>query len=301
MNLSNPIYHDADKARDHLEALLWADGPVCPHCKTRGHASKIKGGRKGLYFCNIGYCRKQFSVTVGTVFERSKIPLNKWVLATHLMSASKTGVSAHQLHRMLDITYKSAWFMCHRIREAMGVSPDAGPMGGEGEQVQSDETYLGNTSKRAKGYQKGHGKRMKVHALVEPRTGEARAFRVANLDYIRVRKGLVGHVDRKSTLVTDEAKIYHHVGKEFAAHERVAHKRGNYVNDRGFTTNHVENFFGVFKRVMKAHIHIEDQHLQRYLSETAFRYTNRKINDFDRALEALKGIEGKRLTYRPIN
>lgn len=127
MNLSNPIYHDADKARDHLEALLWADGPVCPHCKTRGHASKIKGGRKGLYFCNIGYCRKQFSVTVGTVFERSKIPLNKWVLATHLMSASKTGVSAHQLHRMLDITYKSAWFMCHRIREAMGVAPMLAP------------------------------------------------------------------------------------------------------------------------------------------------------------------------------
>ena len=141
---------------------------------------------------------------------------------------------------------------------------------------------------------------MKVHALVEPKTGEARAFRVANLDYIRVRKGLIAHVDRKSTLVTDEACIYHHVGKEFAAHERVAHKKFNYVNDKGFTTNHVENFFGVFKRVMKAHIHIEDQHLQRYLSETAFRYTNRKINDFERALEALKGIEGKRLTYRPI-
>lgn len=298
MNLSDPIYHNADKARDHLEALLWADGPVCPHCKVRDHASKIKGGRAGLMFCNA--CRMQFSVTVGTVFERSKIPLNKWVLATHLMSASKTGVSAHQLHRMLDITYKSAWFMCHRIREAMGVSSDAPPMGGEGEQVQSDETYLGNTSKRAKGYQKGHGKRMKVHALVEPKTGEARAFRVANLDYIRVRKGLVAHVDRKSTLVTDEARIYHHVGKEFAAHETVSHKKFNYVNDKGFTTNHVENFFGVFKRVMKAHIHIEDQHLQRYLSETAFRYTNRKINDFERALEALKGIEGKRLTYRPI-
>lgn len=298
MNLSNAIYHDAAKAREHLEALLWADGPVCPHCKVRDHASKIKGGRAGLMFCNA--CRMQFSVTVGTVFERSKIPLNKWVLATHLMSASKTGVSAHQLHRMLDITYKSAWFMCHRIREAMGVGPDAPPMGGEGEQVQSDETYLGNTSKRAKGYQKGHGKRMKVHALVEPKTGEARAFRVANIDYIRVRKGLVGHVDRKSTLVTDEAKIYHHVGKEFAAHEWVSHKKGHYVNKMGFTTNHVENFFGVFKRVMKAHIHIEDQHLQRYLSETAFRYTNRKINDFERALEALKGIEGKRLTYRPV-
>ena len=122
--------------------------------------------------------------------------------------------------------------------------------------------------------------------LLNLRSGEVRAFRVANLDYIRVRKGLVAHVDRKSTLVTDDAKIYHHIGKKFAAHERVAHTKGSYVNQKGFTTNHVENFFGVFKRVMKAHIHIEDQHLQRYLSETAFRYTNRKINDFERALEA---------------
>ena len=297
MNLSNPIYHDAGKAREHLEALLWADGPVCPHCKTRDRASKIKGGRAGLYFCNV--CREQFTVTVGTVFERSKIPLNKWVLATHFMSASKTGISAHQLHRMLDITYKSAWFMCHRIREAMGVDPKGPAMGGEGQQVQSDETYLGNTSKRAKGYQKGHGKRMKVVALVEPKSGEVRAFRVANIDYIRVREQLMKNVDRKSTLVTDEARIYSHSGKEFAAHETVNHSKFNYVNDRGYTTNHVENFFGIFKRVMKAHIHIEDQHLQRYLSETAFRYSNRKISDFERAEEALKGIEGKRLTYRP--
>lgn len=138
MNLSNPIYHDADKAREHLEALLWPDGVICPHCQERGRASKTKGGRAGLYFCNA--CREQFTVTVGTVFERSKIPLNKWVLATHLMSASKTGISAHQLHRMLEITYKSAWFMCHRIREAMG-DTDKSAMGGSGGQVQVDETF----------------------------------------------------------------------------------------------------------------------------------------------------------------
>jgi transposase-like protein len=298
MNLSNPIYHDADKAREHLEALLWPDGPCCPHCQTTDRASKIKGGRAGLYFCNV--CRQQFTVTVGTVFERSKIPLNKWVLATHFMSASKTGVSAHQLHRMLDITYKSAWFMCHRIREAMGVDPKGPAMGGEGQQVQSDETYLGNTSKRAKGYQRGNGQRMKVVALVEPKSGQVRAFRVENIDYIRVREHLMANIDRKSTLVTDEARIYSHSGKEFAAHEKVNHSKFNYVNKKGYTTNHVENFFGIFKRVMKAHIHIEDQHLQRYLSETAFRYSNRKISDFERAAEALKGIEGKRLTYRPI-
>ena len=298
MNLSDPIYHDADKAREHLEALLWADGPVCPHCQTRDRASKIKGGRAGLYFCNV--CRQQFTVTVGTVFERSKIPLNKWVLATHIMSASKTGVSAHQLHRMLDITYKSAWFLCHRVREAMGVT-NKSPMGGEGEQVQSDETYFGNTSKRAKGYKRGHSHKMKVVALVEPKSGEARAFRVSKIDYIRVRKHVVANVDRKSTLVTDDANLYRYLGKEFDAHKRVNHSQGSYVNKEGFTTNQVENFFGVFKRCMKAHIHIEDQHLQRYLSEVTFRYSNRKITDFERAEEALKGIEGKRLTYRPID
>ena len=296
MNLSDPIYHDAEKAREHLESLLWPDGAICPHCKERDRASKISGGRAGLYFCNA--CRQQFTVTVGTVFERSKIPLNKWVLATHLMSASKTGVSAHQLHRMLDITYKSAWFMCHRIREAMGIS-DSGPaMGGDGEQVQSDETYFGKSSKRAKSYKKGHSHKMKVVALVEPKSGEARAFRVSKIDYIRVRKHVVANISRKSTLVTDDANLYRYLGEEFSAHQRVNHSQGSYVNKKGFTTNHVENFFGVFKRCMKAHIHIEDQHLQRYLNETSFRYTNRKISDFERAEEALKGIEGKRLTYR---
>jgi len=296
MNLSSPIYHDADKAREHLEALLWADGPVCPHCGKRDRASKISGGRAGLYFCNE--CRKQFTVTVGTVFERSKIPLNKWVLATHIMSASKTGVSAHQLHRMLGITYKSAWFMAHRVREAMGTTSKT-PMGGEGEQVQSDETYFGNSSKRAKSYKKGHSHKMKVVALVEPKSGEVRAVAVDRLDYIRIRKHVVKNVDRKSTLVTDDANVYRYLGKEFAAHKRINHTLGSYVDKMGFTTNNVENFFGHFKRSMKAHIHIEPQHLQRYLNESTFRYSNRKISDFERAEEALKGIEGKRLTYRP--
>lgn len=298
MNLSNPIYHDADKAREHLEALLWADGPVCPHCQTRDRASKIKGGRAGLYFCNA--CRQQFTVTVGTVFERSKIPLNKWVLASHIMSASKTGVSAHQLHRMLDITYKSAWFMCHRVREAMKDTGKA-PMGGEGEQVQSDETYFGKSSKRAKSYKKGHSHKMKIVALVEPKSGQARAFRVSKIDYIRVRKHVVANIDRKSTLVTDDANLYRYIGEEFGKHETINHTRREYVSKSGLTTNNVENFFGVFKRCMKAHIHVEDQHLQRYLSEVTFRYSNRKISDFERAEKALKGIEGKRLTYRRID
>ncbi len=297
MNLSNAIYHDADKAREHLEALLWADGPVCPHCKVRDHASKIKGGRKGLMFCNA--CRMQFSVTVGTVFERSKIPLNKWVLATHLMSASKTGVSAHQLHRMLDITYKSAWFMCHRIREAMK-DTDTSPLGGHGEEVQVDETYYGNTSKRAKGYKKGHRNKQQIVALVEPSSGRAKAFHVKRATTEKVRNILFTQVDRKSTLVSDESRLYTYTGKAFGKHQKVHHTSGKYVNKDGFSTNNVENFFGVFKRSIKAHIVVSEQHLARYVAESVFRYSNRKVDDFERAIEVLKGIEGKRLTYRPI-
>lgn len=298
MNLSYPIYHDANKAREHLEALLWPDGVVCPHCQERDRASKINGGRPGLYFCNA--CREQFTVTVGTVFERSKIPLNKWVLATHLMSASKTGISAHQLHRMLDITYKSAWFMCHRIREAMG-NTDKSAMGGSGGEVQVDETYTGNTSRRAKNYDPGIGKKYQVVALVEPSTGKARAFHIwqgRGMKSEAIREILFTNIDRKTTLVTDESKLYRYTGTAFAKHQKVKHQGGKYVNKEGFTTNNVENFFGVFKRSMKAHIHCSEQHLQRYVSENAFRYSNRKVTDFERAEEALKGIEGKRLTYR---
>ncbi len=296
MNLSDPIYHDADKAREHLEALLWPDGPVCPHCQERDRASKIKGGRSGLYFCNA--CREQFTVTVGTVFERSKLPLNKWVMATHFMSASKTGISAHQLHRLLGITYKSAWFMCHRIREAMSVTDKSG-MGGEGEEIQVDETYQGSTSKRAKGYQKGMRHKQQVVALVDPAKGEVRAFHVKTATTDKVRDILFTNVDRKSILVTDESKLYKYTGKAYANHETVKHTKGQYVNKGGFHTNNAENFFGVFKRSLKAHIVVSEQHLQRYVNEAAFRYSNRKITDSERALEALKGIEGKRLTYRP--
>jgi transposase-like protein len=298
MNLSDPIYHDANKAREHLESLLWPDGAVCPHCGVCERGSKISGGRPGLYFCNA--CREQYTVTVGTVFERSKIPLNKWVLATHLMSASKTGVSAHQLHRMLGLTYKSAWFMCHRIREAMKIT-NKSPMGGEGEQVQADETYQGNTSKRAKGYKKGHSHKQQVVALVDPVKGHVRAFHVKNANMKNVREILVTNVDRKSTLVTDESRLYFQTGAEYADHQTVKHAAGNYVNKKGFHTNNVENFFGVFKRSLKAHIVVSEQHLNRYVAESAFRYSNRQVSDFERAKEALKGIEGKRLTYRRLD
>jgi transposase-like protein len=170
MLINDPIFQNEDKARQYLEKTRWPDGPECPHCGSVDEATELKGKahRKGVYQCNS--CREQFTVTVGTVYERSKIPLHKWLLATHFMCASKTAISAHQLHRMLGITYKSTWFMCHRIREAMkDLAPNA--MGGESGQVQADETVIGNSSKRAKGYRRGIANKQRIFAMVDPKTG----------------------------------------------------------------------------------------------------------------------------------
>jgi transposase-like protein len=305
VNLTNPIFNDENKARKHLETLRWPDRAYCPHCgeAENVHLLEGKSTRPGLYQCNS--CLQAFTVTVGTVMERSHIPLQKWVLAFHLMNASKKGMSAHQMHRMLGVTYKSAWFMCHRIREAMR---DANPsaMGGEGKSVQADETYYGN-SKRAKSYRKGHRYKNKVVALVEP-NGRARAFKVEKANMSTVRKILVTNVRRTSELHTDESPIYKEVGREFAAHKTVEHgwnQQGYYVGADGQTTNNVENFFGVFKRGMKGVYHFcGEQHLQRYLDEFSFRYSNRAglgVDDLERAALAIKGATGKRLTYRPAH
>jgi transposase-like protein len=298
--LTDPMFHKEGTARAHLEAIRWPDGPVCPHCGNSDQdkiaALKGKSHRAGLYQCNE--CREHFTVTVGTVMERSHIPLHKWVLAFHLMNASKKGMSAHQMHRMLGITYKSAWFMCHRIREAMK-DVYKGPMGGDGATVAADETYYGNTSKRAKHYKKGHSHKSGVVALVDPATGQARAFQVKSATAATVRGILVTNVWRTSTIVTDESALYTKVGAEFAMHQTVNHGGLEYVNRWGFTTNNVENFFGVFKKGMTGIYHFcGEQHLQRYLTEFSFRYTNRHVDDGERAALAVKGAEGKRLTYR---
>lgn len=302
--LTNPIFTDEGKAREHLEAIRWPNGPYCPHCgESDGDNLKRlegKSHRPGLFQCNS--CRQHFTVTVGSVFERSKIPLTKWLLAFHLMASSKRGISAHQLHRQLGITYKSAWFMAHRIREAM-TENTSGPLGGGGKIVQADETYYGN-SKRAKSYKKGHRHKRSVVALVEP-NGKARVFHVKRADAATVREILVKNADRKSELHTDESRLYIETGKEFADHKTVNHgwnQRGEYVGKDGQTTNHVENFFGNFKRGMKGvYGFCGEQHLQRYLTEFEFRYNNRSglgVSDGERAVAALKGAEGKRLTYR---
>jgi transposase-like protein len=298
-NITAPQFTDEAAAIAHVEASRWPHEVTCPHC---GSLSVHRMGGKtqaGYFLCNN--CRDKFTCRTGTVMERSHIPVHKWLLAIHLLTASKKSMSSHQLHRMLGITYKSAWFLTHRIREAMtGANP--GTMGGEGQVVQIDETYTGNTSKRAKSYKKGLKDKRAVVALVDPAAGKVRAFHVKAVNAKTVRGLLVEHANRKSTLVTDEALLYRKVGREFKAHERVFHKHGWYVNKRGFTTNNVENVFGIFKRgVYGTFHHISERHLQRYLNEFSFRYSNRSglgVSDVERAALALKGIEGKRLTYR---
>jgi transposase-like protein len=303
-DLQHPAFKNEEAARQHLEASRWPDGPVCPHCKSGERVERLGGNSMGPGWYHCAECREKFTVRVGTLYERSHIPLHKWLLATHLLTSSKKGMSTHQLHRMLGVTYKSAWFMTHRIREAMNEAVKK-PMGGEGGQIQADETYYGNTSKRAKGYRKELKHKPGVVALVDPKSGEARAFAVKRATSGTVRKILVTNAKRSSTLVTDESRLYSRVGKEFSGHETVNHRRFEYVNRDGFTTNNVENFFGVFKKGMKGVYHFcSEAHLQRYLNEFSFRYSYRSglgYSDTDRAAIALKGIEGKRLTYRRTN
>lgn len=303
-DLTNPIFTNEDKAREHLEAIRWPDGPVCPSCGF-GNTVKPLGGKSmgpGWYHC--GSCREKFTVRVGAVYERSKIPLHKWLLATHLVCASKKGMSAHQLHRMLGITYKSAWFMLHRIRESMR-DDNPGPMGGPGEFVEADETYIGKRDKKRTLKTDGtpflkSGKaaqRVPVVSLVSG--GKSRSFAVSRANTATIREILVTNVDRATELHTDEAPMYVKIGDEFKAHKTVNHSRHEYVRKDGVTTNRVENFFSVFKLGMRGvYQHCREKHLQRYLDEFDFRYNNREITDAERRDVALRGSEGKRLTYR---
>ena len=298
-------FTDEAAAIAHLEASRWGGTANCPHCGSLDVHRMGGKTQAGMFLCND--CRDKFTARTGTVMERSHIPVHKWLLAIHLLNSSKKGMSAHQLHRMLGITYKSAWFLSHRIREAMK-DANPTPMGGEGKTIQADETYYGNSSKRAKHYRKGHSQKAGVVALIEKPEGRVRTFQVKKATAETVRDILVTNAHRSSELHTDESKLYVKVGKEFAAHKTVEHgwnQRGYYVGKDGQTTNAVENFFGTFKRGMKGVYHFcGEQHLQRYLNEFEFRYNNRSglgVSDTERAAIALKGIEGKRLTYRRPN
>lgn len=310
LNLKDKIYNDENAAREHLEALQWPDGPVCPHCGVVNEATALKGKstRPGVYKCRP--CQKPFSVTVGTVFERSKIPLSKWLLATELLTSSKKGISAHQVHRMLGVTYKTAWFMMHRIREAMAPVPGSEPpLGGEGKIVEADEAYIGRKSGKAGRKHAGSGgagHKLAVLSLVE-RGGKIRSFKMNTTLGKDIVPILMANVNRKTdALHTDGAQVYRFTGAA-KSHESVDHNK-EYVRDGKagkVHTNTLEGFFSVFKRGMiGTYQHCGEQHLQRYLAEFDFRQNYRVNAGFDdtmRAEKALKGINGKRLTYRRTN
>jgi transposase-like protein len=294
-----PHFQSHDEARKYLESLRWAGEPICAHCGTVGGHYATK--RAGVWRCHSAGCRKDFSVTTKTVMESSHIKLHIWLQAFALMTASKKGMSAHQIHRSLKITYKSAWFLCHRIREAMRTGGLA-PMGGGGKVVEADETYIG----RIAGMPKGRGPTHKnmVLTLVE-RGGSARSFHLDGKAISDVMPIIRENVARESRINTDEAKHYYDVAKEYAGHDTVNHSIEEYARTEGdqlISTNTVEGYYSIFKRGMKGvYQHCSEKHLHRYLAEYDFRYSNRAalgVNDGDRAALAVKGAAGKRLTYR---
>ncbi|MBY0408497.1 MAG: IS1595 family transposase [Rickettsiales bacterium] len=293
--LSAPYFHNEEAAIKHLEGIVWADGVVCPKCGVVDNSSALKGKstRPGLRKCYS--CRKQFTVKVGTVFESSHIPLHKWLQAAFLMASSKKGISSHQLHRTLEVTYKTAWFMTHRLREAMRVL-NIEPVGGEGKAVEVDETYIGTKTKKPKGA-RGYAHKNSVLSLVE-RGGKVQSYHVQHVTADSLRPILMQQIKQETALMTDEAYVYKKVGKEFASHEYTSHGIGEYV--RGdIHTNTIEGYFSIFKRGMKGvYQHCSSDHLKRYLAEFDFRYNERDLSDSERTNIALKGIQGKRLTYQ---
>lgn len=308
----NTIFVDEDAAREALEQVRWPDGPVCPHCGTIGpRIAKVEGTKRshrpGLYYCNE--CRGQFTVTVGTVFERSKISLTKWWMAVYLLNSSKKGFSAHQLHRTLKVTYKTAWFMMHRIREAMRAGGLA-PMGGPGKTVEIDETASGRIEGAPKRARRGMGSFGRTVLTLVERGGAARSFHVEGTTVAQLIPIIRANVGAETAVMTDSASWYRYLNRDgtFASHDRVDHTAEEYVRREGeklITTNTVEGYYSIFKRGMKGvYQHCSEKHLHRYLAEFDFRYSNRVargVNDGERAVLAMKGIEGKRLTYRPIN
>jgi transposase-like protein len=303
--LSQPQFHNEAAAYKWVEARVWPQGPNCPHCGGVDRISKMAGKstRMGVYKCY--QCRKPFTVKVNTVFESSHVKLHLWLQAMFLMSSSKKGISSNQLHRTLGVTLKTAWFMSHRIREAMRVV-GIEPMGGEGSIIEADETYFGDkeiVTKRTKKGKSGLSGKRSVVSLVQ-RNGKVRSFYAPQINKLTINQIISRNLLPDTCLHTDESRLYNDVLQMVDQHETVNHRNLEYV--RGEThTNTVEGYFSIFKRGMKGiYQHCSEKHLQRYLSEFDFRYSNRialGVNDPSRTELAIKGIVGKRLTYRTIN
>lgn len=297
--LSAREFHDEAAAHAMLEGIVWPKGPVCPKCRGQERITAVKGGRVGLYRC--GPCKRQFTVKVGTVFESSHVPLNQWLQVVYMMVSSKKGISSHQVMRMLDVQYKTAWFMTHRIREAMKAIPwpHGGKLGGEGQTIEADETFIGG-----KAANRAYGPippKAAVFALVE-RGGAVRSFHVANVSANNLAPVIARHAHPDSRFMTDEAPMYTRPGYWFAGgHQTVNHAAKEYVRDDAYT-NTLEGYFSIVKRgIYGIYHHVSEAHLHRYLAEYDFRYTNRSargVEDMERMRRALAGIVGKRLTYR---
>jgi transposase-like protein len=299
--LCRPYFHDEEKAFAYLESVLWADGIVCPHCGGMERITKVKANpakriRLGLWRC--GDCKGQFTVKVGTVFEHGRIPLHKMLQAVYLLTSSKKGISAHQLHRVLEVTYKTAWFLAHRIREAMR-SGDLAPFGGPDCIVEVDETFIGKLPGAEK--KRAFHHKMKVLALIDRSTGRSRAMVVDKVSLKALTPIVQRNIDHETHVMTDDANAYRRLDEHFAEHSVVRHSAGEYGRGAVYT-NTVEGYFSIFKRGMKGvYQHCGEKHLHRYLAEFDFRYRNREANglsDADRSVRALEGIMGKRLMYR---
>jgi transposase-like protein len=302
--LNAPHFHNEEAAYEFVEARIWANGRVCPHCGVVDNSGKLKGNstRIGVYKCYA--CRKPFTVKVGTIFESSHVKLHLWLQAMFLICSSKKGISSNQLHRTLGVTLKTAWFMSHRIREAMNAT-GTGPLGGEGMTIEADETFIGPSAidQREDGTLKrkrGTSSKRVVVSLVE-RGGRVRSVHAESIKGAEIRRIVLENADKASRLITDDAPHYRIMGEQFARHDRIKHSTKIYGKG-DVHTNVIEGYFSIFKRGMVGtYQHCGEQHLHRYLAEFDFRYNNRKalgVDDVERTVQALKGVVGKRLTYR---
>lgn len=306
--LSQAHFHNEEAAFVYVEAHLWPEGPVCPHCgncdeKRIGRLTG-KTSRPGLRKCYV--CRKTFTVRIGSIFEDSHFPLHLWLQAIQLIVASKKGISTRQIQRTFNCSMKTAWFLTHRIRETMKPADNSGPLGGEGKTIEADVTYVGR--KPFTKARRGGGSNMNpVFSLIE-RDGAARSVHMPNVRVENLGSALDSHASGKSDLMTDEAAAFGQLGWNFASHQSVNHSKDEYVRREGeriITTNGVEGFFSILKRgIYGVYQHVSEAHLQRYLAEFDFRYSNREklgVNDVARASRALTGAKGRRLTYERVN